>query len=74
MWVDKATMRILKIEKRNSEGQTEAIFVFPEAKLVDGVIWVPTRAELYSPDGKLAAATEFYNLKANTGLSAKLFE
>jgi len=73
-WVDKKTLRILKIEKRDSNGQLLAIFKFPEAKLVDGVIWVPTRAELYSPDGELAAVTESYGLKANTGLSDKLFQ
>lgn len=72
--IDKKILRILKIEKRDAEGNLQAIFKFPEAKQLNGVIWAPSRAELYSPNGELAAVTEFYNMKANSGLSAKFFE
>jgi len=73
-FVDKKTLRILRMEKRNDHGILQAVFVFPEAKLVDGVIWFPTRIELHSPDGEVAAVTESTNLRANVGLKDEFFQ
>lgn len=73
-WVDQKTLRILKIEKKDSDGKIQAIFTFPEAKRVGGVIWAPTRMELRSQTGELAGATEFSDMKANSGLADKLFQ
>ena len=36
-------------------------------------IWVPTRLEVYSADGHLAAVTRYASVKVNTGLSESLF-
>lgn len=73
-WVDQKTLRILKIEKRDSNGKIQSIFAFPEAKQIGGVIWAPTRVELRSPTGELAGVTEFSDMKVNTGLTDKLFQ
>ncbi|NLB56299.1 MAG: outer membrane lipoprotein-sorting protein, partial [Lentisphaerae bacterium] len=73
-WIDKKTLRILRIEKKDPTGKIEAIFVFPEAKNIGGVVWAPTRVELRAPNGEIAGITQLINMKVNSGLSDKLFQ
>jgi outer membrane lipoprotein-sorting protein len=39
-----------------------------------GDIWVPTRAEVYNAEGKLAASTEMKDITVNVGVEDKEFE
>jgi outer membrane lipoprotein-sorting protein len=36
-------------------------------------VWVPTRIEVYNGEGRLAAVTQYKQVKVNTGLSESLF-
>ena len=47
-------------------------YLFKQPIQVAG-IWVPTRLEVHSPDGQLAAVTRYPRVKVNTGLSEALF-
>ena len=73
-WLDECNLWLKKLEKRDGEGNLRLRLVYSNPKNVDGVVWVPTRAEMFAPDGDRAGTTEMSDIKYNSGLSDSLFE
>lgn len=73
-WLDEANLWLKKLEKRDAQGNLKFRMVYSNPKNVDGVIWLPTRAEMFAPDGDRAGTTEMSDIKYNSGLSDSLFE
>lgn len=72
-WIDNTNFYMKKYEKRNPDGTVIVTIVYSKPELFDGVIWVPTVAELYAPNGDKAGELELQDTKVNTGLSDDLF-
>ena len=72
-WIDAANFCLKRFEKRDSVNNLLARVVYSNPQNVGGVIWMPTKVELYAPDGTKAGSTELTNIKVNTGLPASLF-
>jgi len=72
-WIDATNFYLKKFEKRDEKNNLQARMVYSNPKNIDGVIWVPTRVELYTSDGTKAGATEFTDIKANANLPDTLF-
>jgi hypothetical protein len=53
--------------------QVKQRFVYLNPVKYDGDVWLPTRAELYSPKGNLAAVSRYEAIVVNAGLSDSLF-
>jgi len=72
-WVDASSLKLLKVEKFESDGSIISRFIYANHQLVGGV-WVPRRVDVYNEDGKLAGTTSYENIKVNTGLSDSAFK
>jgi len=73
-WLDATNLWLKAFEKRDSRGGLMARVVYSSPVNAGGVIWIPTRVELYAPDGTKAGATELSDVKVNTNLPDKLFQ
>lgn len=67
-WAEARTYKLLKLEKHNSDGSLKCRFIYSKHSLVDGIIWVPGRVDVYNRDGKLAGTTVYENIRLNTGI------
>ena len=72
-YIDADSLKLLKVESFTKEGTLKSRCLYSNHVKLDG-IWVPRRADLYGPSGKIAASTAYENIKVNTGLSDSLFK
>jgi len=72
-WVDAERLCLLKLKRFESDGSLIATYLYSDHKQVNG-IWVPTRVDVYNREGKLAGATECYDVKINCGLPDSVFK
>ncbi len=72
-WVEAKTCKLLKLEKYESDGSMNSRYVFSKHKHI-GAIWVPTRIDVYNRDNKLAGASEYSNIKVNSGIPDSEFK
>lgn len=73
IWIDATNLWLKRFEKRDSANNLRARVVYSNPQNVSGVIWLPTKVELYAPDGVKAGSTELTDIKVNTNLSDSLF-
>lgn len=73
-WVDEQNLWLKRIEKRDGEGKLRVRMVYSNPKNIGGVIWMPTTAEMYAPDGAKAGKTEISDIKFNVGMPDSMFE
>ncbi|MBL8064436.1 MAG: outer membrane lipoprotein-sorting protein [Chthonomonadaceae bacterium] len=73
VWVDPVKKFTRQREWYSQAGFLMATFVYDQPKEVNGV-WIPGRATVKNADGKFAGATEYANVKVNTGLAESLFK
>lgn len=71
--LDAANLWLKSFEKRDSRNNLLARVVYSNPQNVNAVIWIPTRVELFAPDGTKAGATELTDIKINTNLPDSLF-
>lgn len=74
VWIDATNLWLKRFEKRDSQGKLLARVVYSNPQNPGGVIWMPTKVELYAPDGGKAGCTELTDIKVNTNLSDSLFK
>lgn len=74
VWLDAANLWLKRFEKRDSQGKLLARVVYSNPQNPGGVIWMPTKVELYAPDGDRAGSTELGDIKVNTNLPDSLFK
>jgi len=72
VWIDPEKRVILRHDVHNRSGGVKVRLMLKQPVRVAGV-WVPTRIEVYNPEGRLAAVTQYKQVKVNTGLSESLF-
>jgi outer membrane lipoprotein-sorting protein len=72
-WIDSKTCKMLKLDKYESDGSIKSRYIFSRHKQVGG-IWIPLRIDVYNEDGKLAGATEYSNIKVNSGIPDSEFK
>jgi hypothetical protein len=72
VWMDPAKKFVLRHDVNNRSGGLKMRFLFKQPSQVAGV-WVPRRIEVYNPEGRLAAVTQYTSIRVNTGLSESLF-
>jgi hypothetical protein len=72
LWMDPEKRIILRHDVDDRHGHPWVRYMLKQPIQVAGV-WVPTRLEVYSEDGHLAAVTRYTGVKVNSGLSDSLF-
>lgn len=73
IWVDAKTLKLLKHE-RYRNGKMKARFIYLDHSYVQGIVWVPTRIQVYNQEGKLAGVTVNENIRVNTGIPDAVFK
>ncbi len=73
-WIDAQNLWLKRFEKRDAQNKLLARVEYSEPKNLGGVIWVPTKVEMYTPDGGKAGASELTDIKVNTDLADSLFQ
>lgn len=73
-WIDAEHLWLKKLEKRDAKDQVQVSWIYSEPRNVDGVIWMPTKVDMYLASGERAGASEFTSIKVNSGLSESLFK
>ncbi len=74
VWLDATNLWLKRFEKRDSQGRLLARVVYSNPQNPGGVIWMPTKVELYASDGDKAGSTELSDIKVNTDLPDSLFK
>ena len=72
-WIDATNLWLKRFEKRDSRNNLLAHVVYSNPVNAGVVIWMPTKVELYAPDGTKAGSTELTDIKVNTNLPDSLF-
>jgi outer membrane lipoprotein-sorting protein len=73
-WLDAQNLWLKKYEKYDSQGKLKARMVYSNPKNIFGNMWMPTRVEMYAPDGDKAGTSEMSDIKYNIGLPDSLFK
>ena len=73
-WLDAANLWLKRFEKHDGAGNLKARVVYSNPVNVGGVIWMPTKVELFAPDGTKAGTTELTDVKVNSNLPDTLFQ
>jgi outer membrane lipoprotein-sorting protein len=73
-WIDEQNLWLKKFEKWDSQGNLKVRMIYSNPKNIGGIAWLPTRVDMYAPDGDKAGATELSDIKYNSGLADSLFQ
>ena len=73
-WIDAKDLWLKKFEKRNPAGELLLRVVYSNPRKAGGAIWMPTTVEVFASDGERVGASEYSDIKANTGLEDSYFE
>jgi outer membrane lipoprotein-sorting protein len=73
LWVSAADLRLLRRDRLMEDGSIGTKMIYSEYKQF-GNLWIPTKAEVYNGDNKLAAVTQTKDIKVNGGVDDKEFE
>lgn len=73
-WIDAQDLWLKRIERLNGDGVVTEAVVYSNPVHMGDVVWMPTRAELHTADGRLAAAIEFVDIQVNKDLEDSLFK
>lgn len=73
-WVDDKSLKLLKVEKYESDGRLISRYIYSGHSLINGVVWVPSKIQVYNCDGNLAGTTGYENIKVNTGIPDSVFD
>ncbi len=74
VYIDPKTKVVLRRESYSQEGQLQAIYFYKNIKEVAPGIWMPTQVVAQTTDRKIAAITDYKNIKVNTDLPDSLFK
>lgn len=74
IWLDATNLWLKRFEKRDAKGNLRVRVVYSNPQNPGGVIWMPTKVELYAPDGDKAGSTDLTDIKVNTDLPDSLFK
>ncbi len=73
-WLDATDLYLKRFEKRDAQNNLKVRAVYSEPRRFGDVIWMPTRVDIYGPDGARAGTSELTDVKVNIGQPDSLFE
>jgi outer membrane lipoprotein-sorting protein len=73
-WLDAENLWLKRFEKRDAVGKLIVRVDYSSPQKIGGIIWMPTKTEVFGPDGEKAGASEISDIKVNVGLADSLFE
>lgn len=73
VWVDSATLKVLKREKHRGSGELRVRYVYSDFETLGGKLPIATQSRMYNGQGEELGTLKYKNVKANTGLSDSLF-
>lgn len=73
-WLDSENLWLKRFEKR--DGKNNLLIRNEYSKPVNAgeVVWIPTKVDVYAPDGTRVGSTEINEIRTNTGLADTLFQ
>lgn len=74
IWVDPKTHITVQRYNYNRDGKLIKWFLYKNPLLAAPGVYLPTRVELYNPQGQLAGATVYQNIRVNQPLREELFK
>lgn len=74
VWIDAQNLWLKRFEKRDDGGNLKVTIVYSNPKNAAGVIWVPTKVQIFAPDGEKAGESEFSDIKVNMSLPDSVFQ
>ena len=74
VWLDAENLWLKRFEKREAAGKLVVKVDYSSPQKIGGIIWMPTKTEVFGPDGEKAGASEMGDIKVNVGLADSLFE
>ena len=74
IWIDPVTHITTKREHYNQDGKLIVWFLYKNPVEPRPKMYIPSRVEVYNPSNKLAAVTEYRNIKINLPVDQSLFE
>lgn len=72
IWLDAQNLCLKRVEKRDGDDKIESTVVYTNPTRFDSIM-VPTKAELFSPEGISVGISHVSNIKVNTNLPDTLF-
>lgn len=72
IWIDAKDLYLKKVQKVDGQDKVESTVVYSNPTRVDSIM-VPTKAELFSPEGVSVGISTLSNIKVNTNLSDSIF-
>lgn len=73
-WIDSKDFWLKRFEKLDDAGTLIVRMIYSNPQKIGGVIWMPLKVEMFAPDGTKAGASEYSDIKVNTGLADSLFQ
>lgn len=74
IWLDARDLYLKRFEKRGPDNELILRAEYSEPRKAGGVVWIPTRVDVYGADGEKVGSSEVSDIKVNTGLPDSLFE
>lgn len=74
LWLDSKEMYLKRMERRDGDDQTKVTLVYSNHRQMDGVVWIPTKVEMFASDGAKVGMSEISDIKVNVGLADSLFK
>lgn len=73
VWVDSATLKVLRREKHSGDGAIRAKYTYSNFVMLAGKLPIATQAKMHNAAGEFLGTVSYRNVRANTGLSDSLF-
>lgn len=74
LWLDSKELYLKRMEKRDGDDKLKIVVAYSNHRKVDGLAWIPTRVEMFAPNGDKVGASELTDIKINSGLADSLFK
>jgi hypothetical protein len=74
LWIDPKTHIVAKRERHNQDGKLMSWYRYLNPAEPRPHMYVPTRVEVYNPEGKLGGVTVYQNIKINLGVDDSIFD
>lgn len=73
LWADCKSLCLTRVDKLDDDGKLKSKYIYSGHKKLGG-IWVPTKIDIFSSQGKLAAETGYDSIKVNSGIADSTFK
>jgi len=74
LWLDSKDLWLKRFEKRRRDNSLVVRFVYSNPQRFGDLIWMPTRTEMFAPDGSKAGTLESSKIEVNLGPPDAMFQ